>query len=152
MNRSPIPLLTVALVAGLLVACDATEGRPACAAALRGPGPGAGSSKTTTGTGTGSSRTTTTTTTTTGSLSRTTTGRPPARSTTQNPPPPRRPDVGKPPTLQRGTTRYPAQKPPTYRGSYRHYDGYPGWYPAGVWPDGYAETYGCDLPAGRTAQ
>ncbi|MFC7723445.1 hypothetical protein [Nonomuraea recticatena] len=40
---------------------------------------------------------------------------------------------------------YPTQKRPTYRGAYRHYDGFPGWYPIDVWPIGYADTYGCTM-------
>ncbi|GAA2411281.1 hypothetical protein GCM10010404_81510 [Nonomuraea africana] len=52
---------------------------------------------------------------------------------------------------QRDPSRtYPTQKPPTHRGTYRHYDGFPGFYPVYVWPVGYADTYGCTLPADAT--
>ncbi|MET7335962.1 hypothetical protein [Nonomuraea sp. NPDC005650] len=32
---------------------------------------------------------------------------------------------------------------------YRHFDGFPGWYPVGVWPYGYADQYGCAVVSGQ---
>lgn len=42
---------------------------------------------------------------------------------------------------------YPQQyKPETRIDGYRHFPGYTGWYPIGVYPVGYVEYYGCTPP------
>lgn len=133
-------VITAALLGGvLLVACG--DDTPACAAttpkpidALRMPGAGP------------------------------TYRPPPPRYTYKPPPAPRKQDTYRAPKTQPKPTSWKQYKPPHkwgqpygkgrpvapqptvthwHGGDYRTYPGYYGYYPVGVWPIGYGDTYGC---------